>query len=88
MPQNPSDIKAARDAAGKYGRINWGEYSKMTGTPIPKNAVPATVKPSQGELKARANAKRLGRINVSEYRAINSKQPRRKAAPRKRVTAK
>ena len=67
MPQNPSDIKAARDAAGKYGRINWGEYSKMTGTPIPKNAVPATVKPSQGELKARANAKRLGRINVSEY---------------------
>lgn len=71
------------------GRLNWGEYSKMSGQPIPKNVGPGkSYKPSAAALKARANAKRLGRINVSESQAINAKPARRKAAPRKRVATK
>jgi hypothetical protein len=67
------------------GRVNWVEYSKLTGAPIPKNAVPTTVK--SPESKAHRNAKRFGRVNAAEYKAISAKR-RRKAMPRKRVATK
>jgi cell division protein FtsX len=88
MAQNPSDVKAARDLARKYGRVNWGEYSKLTGTPIPKNAVPVTVKEPPQVVEARRNAKRFGRVNAAEYARLTAKKPRRKAASRKRIPTK
>jgi hypothetical protein len=83
--QTQNEIEQARKGAG---RINWGEYSKLTGTQIPKNAVPATVKTSPQELKARDNVKRFGRVTAAEYARLTAKRPQRKATPRKRVAAK
>lgn len=93
MPQNPSDMKAARDAASKYGRVNWSEYSKLTGTPIPKSSPSSATKETstQKQMTKRVdNVRRIagrGRLTDSEYNAIYGKS-RRKAAPRKRASAK
>ena len=84
MSQTSAEMKALRDSAG---RVNWGEYSRMTGTPIQKNAAPTTVKSSSQDEKARSKAKRLGRVTVSEYNALTAKR-KRKAVPRKRIASK
>lgn len=39
MAQDAADVKAARDAASKYGRVNRREYSKLAGTPMEKASV-------------------------------------------------
>jgi hypothetical protein len=83
--QTQNEIEQARKGAG---RINWGEYSKLTGTQIPKNAVPATVKPSPQVNKARRDADQFKRVNATEYARLTAKRPQRKATPRKRVAAK
>ncbi len=90
MAQTAADQerKQLNDTRKSLGRVNWGEYSKLTGTPIPKNAGPEkSYKPTPAMLKARSNAKRFGRVNASEYKALMA---RRKAKPttRKRVSAK
>lgn len=93
MGQTSSDIKAARDAAGKYGRINWSEYSRLTGTPMPKGTAPKTNVSPQQDKRARkkiANARRIagmGRLTNSEYKALMAKRGK-KATPRKRSIAK
>jgi hypothetical protein len=70
------------------GRANWGEYSKLTGTPIPKNVGPKkSYKPSPEALKVRHEVKQIGRVNAAESKALSEKR-RRKAALRKRVAAK
>ena len=42
MAQTAADQerKQLNDTRKSLGRVNWGEYSKLTGTPIPKNAGP------------------------------------------------
>jgi hypothetical protein len=81
--------KELEQARKETGRVNWGEYSKLTGTPIPKNVGPGkSYKPSETALKARQNWKRLGRVNASEYAALTAKRRPRKATTRKRIAAK
>ncbi len=72
MAQDAADVKAARDAASKYGRVNRREYSKLAGTPMEK---------------ARRNAKRVTVSEYAALTA-SPKQPPRKAHARKRVAAK
>ncbi|MGD1108458.1 MAG: hypothetical protein ABR865_15565 [Terracidiphilus sp.] len=90
MAQNAQqENKELSDLRKSAGRVNWGEYSKMTGQPIPKDVGPGkSYKPSPEALKARHASKKIGRVNASEYAALTAKQPKRKAALRKRVATK
>jgi hypothetical protein len=75
MPQNPADIKSARDFAGKYGRINASEYSRLTGTPAADKETPAQRQTRKRVVATRSGA---GRINASEYKALQTKATKRK----------
>jgi hypothetical protein len=84
--QSQKELEQIRKQAG---RINMGEYANLTGTPIPKDVEAGkSYKPSAEALKAQQSRKRFGRVNEAEYAALTAKQPKRKAALRKRVSAK
>ena len=76
MPQDANDLEAMRKSAG---RINQGEYSKLTGT---------LSKPASQISQKQKSRKNLGRVSASEYAALSVKRVPRKAARRKRVAAK
>ncbi|MGB8096252.1 MAG: hypothetical protein WCF17_03780 [Terracidiphilus sp.] len=87
MSTTDQDAKSLNDLRKSTGRINWGEYSKLTGTPIPKNIGSGkSYKPSPAALKAQRTRKNLGRVNMSEFAA--AKREPRKAVPRKRAITK
>jgi hypothetical protein len=76
--QSKSEIEQAQKAAG--GRLNWGEYSKLTGTPIPKDTTPSATKtPQNGAAKNRIKIARkyAGRINAAELDALMKRQGKR-----------
>lgn len=69
------ELEQARKEAG--GRLNWGEYSKLTGTPIPKGTAPSTTKkPQNSAAKNRIKVARkyAGRINAAELAALMKHQ--------------
>jgi hypothetical protein len=77
MPSAKNDLEQLDQLRKDAGRVNQSEFSKF-----------AQSEKSQDIAKARNDAKRFGRINVAEYKAITAKPQRRKAIQRKRVAGK
>lgn len=73
-----SDMQKMRNVAGN-GRITWGEYSKMSGAPIPQGPAPVAPKSPQMD-KQRRIAGNMGRVTASEYKQVAGKRGRRKIA--------
>jgi len=74
MPQDATE-KEMSDLRKSAGRVNWGEYSKL---PSPSNETPTQKQNRKRISSARDVAGNLGRVNVTEYKALTAKKPRKR----------
>ena len=87
MSQDPR--KELQQARKEAGRINMGEYSKLTDTPLPQYSAPSTTKaskPAVSKSKLKTIRTMSGRANMPALAAWQKEQEKKRT--RKRVTTK